>query len=54
MFAIQQLSGSPKSVLASTPMRMACCVIVVIPLTVLFVACSDKIMGNLTVGGVKG
>ncbi len=54
MFAIQQLSGSGKEVLSTTPMRMACCVIVVIPLTILFVAFSDKIMGNLTVGGVKG
>ena len=54
MFAIQQLSGSGKDVLSQTPMKMACCVIVVIPLTIIFVACSDKIMGNLTVGGVKG
>jgi ABC-type glycerol-3-phosphate transport system permease component len=54
MFAIQQLSTSHKSVLNSTPMKMACCIIVVVPLTILFAVFSDKIMGNLTIGGVKG
>ena len=34
--------------------KMACCAIMVIPTTVLFIAFKDKLMGNLSMGGIKG
>lgn len=53
MYATQQLSYNGTEGFG-VPMRMACCIVVVIPITILFCICSDKIMGDLTVGGVKG
>ncbi|MBQ4268039.1 MAG: carbohydrate ABC transporter permease [Clostridia bacterium] len=53
MYATQRLSQEGKSGYG-TPMKMASCIIVAIPLIVLFSIFSDKIMGDLTVGGVKG
>ena len=53
MYATQQLSQKGESGYG-TPMKMASCIVVAIPLIVLFSVFSDKIMGDLTVGGVKG
>lgn len=53
MYATQQLSQKGESGYG-TPMKMASCIVVAIPLIVLFSIFSDKIMGDLTVGGVKG
>jgi ABC-type glycerol-3-phosphate transport system permease component len=53
MYATQQLSTKGESGYG-TPMRMASCIVVAIPLIVIFSIFSDKIMGDLTVGGVKG
>lgn len=36
-----------------TPVRMASCMILVIPILVLFIAFRNKLMGNLSMGGVK-
>ncbi|MBR2374729.1 MAG: carbohydrate ABC transporter permease [Clostridia bacterium] len=53
MYATQQLPKRQESGFEQ-PMRMACCIVVAIPIIVLFAIFSDKIMGDLTVGGVKG
>ena len=53
MYATQQLSKRQESGFEQ-PMRMACCIMVAMPIIVLFAIFSDKIMGDLTVGGVKG
>lgn len=37
----------------STPIQMAGCVLIIIPTTILFLVFRDKLMGNLTMGGVK-
>lgn len=37
----------------STPVQMAGCVLIVIPTMILFLIFRDKLMGNLTIGGVK-
>lgn len=39
--------------LSSEPMRLASCMILCIPLLILFIALQNKIMGNVTMGGVK-
>ena len=53
MYATQQLSKKGESGYG-TPMKMASCIVVAIPLILVFSIFSDKIMGDLTVGGVKG
>ncbi|MBQ9756192.1 MAG: carbohydrate ABC transporter permease [Clostridia bacterium] len=37
----------------STPVQMAGCVIVTLPVVVLFIIFKDKLMGNISMGGVK-
>ena len=39
---------------ANQTMRMAACFIACVPMIILFLACKNKIMGNLTAGGLKG
>lgn len=39
---------------ASTPIQLAACLLTCLPILVLFVAFKDKIMGNVTMGGIKG
>ena len=45
-------SGSSER--GSTPVQMAGCVLVTLPVIVLFIIFRDKLMGNLTMGGIKG
>lgn len=40
--------------LRSVPRQVAACMILAIPVFILFIICKDKIMGNVTVGGLKG
>ncbi len=37
----------------STPVQMAGCILIVLPTMILFLIFRDKLMGNLTIGGVK-
>lgn len=53
MYATQQLSKNQEGGFGE-PMRMASCITVAIPIIVIFSIFSDKIMGDLTVGGIKG
>lgn len=39
---------------ASTPVQLASCLMACLPILVVFVAFKDKIMSNVTVGGIKG
>lgn len=39
--------------MSNVPVRMAAAVMVVVPLLVIFLLCHKKLLGNLTVGGVK-
>lgn len=39
---------------SSIPMFLAGCIIVVLPILILFIIFKDKLIGNLTVGGIKG
>ena len=34
--------------------KIAGCMILVIPIAILFIAAKDKIMGNISAGGLKG
>ena len=39
---------------ASVPIQLTACLLTCLPILVLFVAFKDKIMGNVTMGGIKG
>jgi ABC-type glycerol-3-phosphate transport system permease component len=40
--------------LSTIPMRMTAAVIAMVPIMVLFLCCHKRLLGNLTVGGIKG
>lgn len=40
--------------ISSIPMRITGCIILMIPMIILFIIMRKRIMGNLTVGGIKG
>ena len=52
-YGVYYLSVSNMNGLSSAPMRMVACVILALPLITVFVLFRDKIMGNVTMGGVK-
>ncbi len=51
LFRYQQ---STESAISTTPMKIAGCMIVFMPVFVLFLVMKNKLIGNLTVGGLKG
>lgn len=53
-YGIYALSNSRINGLNNVPMRMAGCIMMITPIIILFVAFKNKLMGNLTMGGVKG
>lgn len=53
-FGLYTFNQSATSELNSIPMRLAGCMLLFIPIFVLYLFLHDKMMGNLTVGGVKG
>lgn len=52
-YGVYYLSVSNEEGLSSAPMRLTCCMITATPILILFIALRNKIMGNLTMGGVK-
>ena len=49
-----QIPGSVEKEADNTPTAMAACMLVAAPLIVVFLIFKDKLMNNLTVGGIKG
>ena len=39
---------------ASTPIQLAACILACVPILIVFAAFKDKIMSNVTMGGIKG
>lgn len=48
------LGNSNDPALSWVPSRLAACIIVLVPIMILFLLFGKKLMGNLTVGGIKG
>ncbi len=48
------LTNSKIGELQGVPIRMATCFIVLVPILALFIAFKDKLMGNVSMGGIKG
>lgn len=53
-YGLYYVSNYTANMISTVPLRMAGCIIILIPILVLFIAFSDKLMGNITLGGVKG
>ncbi|MBQ2986626.1 MAG: carbohydrate ABC transporter permease [Tyzzerella sp.] len=53
-FGLYYISNNTANMISTVPMRMAGCIIILIPIVVIFTIFSDKLMGNITLGGVKG
>lgn len=53
-FGLYYVSNNTSNMISTVPMRMAGCIIILIPILVIFMAFSEKLMGNITLGGVKG
>ena len=53
-YGLYYVSNYTGNMISTVPMRMAGCVIVLVPILILFLAFKDKLMGNITMGGVKG
>ena len=52
-YGVYYMSVSNMNGLSGAPMRMVACVILALPLITVFVLFRNKIMGNVTMGGVK-
>lgn len=52
-YGVYQLSITNINEMNNVPMRMAGCVLLLIPILIVFISFRKKIMGNITLGGVK-
>lgn len=52
-YGVYYISNSADSGMSNAPSQMVSCVILALPLTIIFVAFRDKLLGNTTAGGVK-
>jgi ABC-type maltose transport system permease subunit len=52
-YGVFQMSQSTDNTLSNDPARLASCMVLAIPILVLFIAFRNKIMGNVSMGGVK-
>ena len=53
-YGLYTFNQAVTSELNSIPMRLAGCMLLFIPIFVIFLILHDKMMGNLTIGGLKG
>ena len=52
-FGLYYLTNSPVNGLNNVPMRMTGCIMVMLPIMVLYIIFKDKLIGNISMGGVK-
>lgn len=52
-YGVYYLSVSNEPGMSYAPMRMVACVILALPITIMFVVFREKLLGNTTAGGVK-
>ncbi len=54
-YGVYHLVNEPgNAALKNTPAACACCMILALPIVLMFVFLKDKLMGNISMGGVKG
>jgi ABC-type glycerol-3-phosphate transport system permease component len=52
-YGMYDLGKSNRNELSFVPMRMAACIMMITPIIILFVIFRDKMIGNLSMGGIK-
>lgn len=52
-YGIYDLSNTFDRVMSSVPMKMTACIVFVMPILILYIVFKDKLMGNVTMGGIK-
>lgn len=52
-YGIYDLSNTFDRVMSSVPMKMTACIVFVLPILALYIVFKDKLMGNVTMGGIK-
>ncbi len=53
-YGLYYVSNYTANMISTVPMRMAGCIIILVPILALFIAFNGKLMGSITLGGVKG
>lgn len=53
-YGLYYVSNYTSNAISTVPMRMAGCIIILMPILIIFIAFNEKLMGNITMGGVKG
>ena len=53
-YGLYYVSNYTGNTISTVPLRMAGCLIVLLPILALYIAFKEKLMGNITMGGVKG
>ncbi len=52
-YGVFRLSTEPIQEMSTVPMRMAACIIMAVPVLAVFIVFRNKLMGNLSMGGIK-
>lgn len=52
-YGVFRLSTEPIQEMSTVPMRMAACIIMAVPVLIVFIVFRNKLMGNLSMGGIK-
>lgn len=50
----QNQAGTEGAIMMKLPLQIASCMVLAIPITLVYVVFRDKLMGNLSMGGIKG
>jgi ABC-type glycerol-3-phosphate transport system permease component len=53
-YGLYLLKFNTNNELATVPLRLASCMLMMLPVLVIFLICQKRLIGNLTVGGIKG
>lgn len=53
-YGVYVMSNTVVTGLSTAPIKMAACAIMIIPTVILFICFKEKLMGNLSMGGIKG
>lgn len=53
-YGLYEVTSTTQNEMTSTPMRMAAAMLMLVPILVIFLSFHKRLLGNLTVGGLKG
>jgi raffinose/stachyose/melibiose transport system permease protein/N-acetylglucosamine transport system permease protein len=53
-YALYQFQNNPINEISTVPRKLAGCMLVIAPIMIMFIAFRNKLMGNITIGGLKG